>query len=215
MGGPWSGMFESVIAYGERPITEFLILLSGKEDIDALLKRIQFLDGSPEKPLSADELVNIIIEAPLGRKRKGKGKSNIKETEKEGGTVDIAILMKSAILFIEVKPEQFDRVVKSDNKYKEQIKRYFNFLKKPPHNKDKQNLSVVQCIINITKEAENRYLILMTDDQNMPDRQIRELIGPDEVVKVGWLPYSAFNELAGRHGYQINGEPSHIWIKKM
>lgn len=183
-----------VVAYGERPITEFIILLSKEWDIINLLSHAQFLDG---KQLNLEEgLENIFIEAPLG---------------KNTGNPDILYLFKTFCIFCEVKTAPYE---KGDvrERMEKQIPNYLKFLEEPKTKRDKPKPLVKKIIEKV--EDKERYLICMSDDTSFP-KALKDLInkqGADK-HKIGWLSYRYFKDIAEKNGYNIKGEPPHIWMQ--
>lgn len=179
-----------IVAYGERPITEFIILLSKESDIIKLLSHAEFPDG---KQLNLEEnLENIFIETPFGKRY---------------GCIDILYLFKTFCVFCEVKPRPYRKVRKG---MEEQITQYFKFLKTLKSGTDKP---LVKEIIKKVEDKE-RYLICMSNDKSLP-RSLRELINRQsgDEHKIGWLSYQYFKDIAEKKGYNIKGEGSHIWMQ--
>ncbi len=193
-------MNEKIIVYGERPITQFILSLSNREQVQNIINKIEYLKSAPTPVPDISKLKTIFIEAPL---RKGTGPDRT-------GTPDIVFEFENINLICEVKPASFEKTTNTRDDYADQIRRYHNFIKNPYYEGDKE---LVVRLTEIIKGNDN-YLILITDDDIAPKNDLLGIMAEHSFDKLGWLPYSTFREIANNYGFDIRGEHPHIWIEK-
>jgi len=191
-----SVMKSKIIAYGERPITEFVLSICSDEDLNELFNSIKFCkDNKPSEILSVKSLKNIYIEAPLKRGI---------------GTPDIIFQFENTNLVCEVKPRNFRETQKKVKTYEEQLKRYYEFIKNPSYLGGQE---LVKRLTKLIKGKEN-FLICVTDDAKFP-LELEKTMKKLQIIKIGWLPYSIFEKIAERRGFEImKKQVPHIWIEK-
>lgn len=184
-------MRTKLVVYGERPITEFIVLLSKEPDIVGLLGNIQFLDG---KQLDFKEpLDKVYLEAPLGKKI---------------GYIDMLFIFRSFCIFCEIKPECYENV---KGRLENQIPRYYDYVQTLESSSNA--VPLVRAVIKDI-EGKERYLVCMTKDIQFPT-SFKELINGQKGDKnrIGWLAYKHFKKIGDKYGFSINGEGSHIWME--
>lgn len=188
-------MESRIIAYGERPITEFVLSICSDEDLNKLFDNIEFYKDKPSETPSAESLKNIYVEAPL--------KGGI-------GTPDIIFQFEDTNLVCEVKPRSFRETQEKVKNYEGQLKRYYDFIKTPSYTGSRE---LVKRLTKSFKGKEN-FLICITDDDKFPSG-LKEMIEKRQIIKIGWLRYSILRNIAETHGFEIKEKQvPHMWIEK-
>jgi len=185
---------DRLIVYGERPITELSLIMMTDEDFGHLINGIELSDGGRIPFDGESQLLQVFVEAPLGR---------------QFGVVDILLIYDDFSVMCEVKPCAYDKAAK---RLETQIPRYVASLGKAVSDRQSGLVRLVQSTIS----KKRIYLIAITNDSAFPPklRDFLERLEHPCAMSLGWTSYTHLGGVLGREGFVIDGYSRNPWTRK-
>jgi hypothetical protein len=195
-------MARTMILYGERPVTEFVLLSLRYDEILEFARGVTLMNSEPLVLGEGPSLQNVYIEPPFGHDSVGNGYGN----------PDFLVVYNSFALVCEVKPRSHAQAARD---LRAELTRYHGFL----HGEISPRAADLVHEVHEMIQRRRSYVISITRDDRMPPSLIHQVRGidPRHLGCFGWASYSFFeNQVARMSGILERSRryPSHIWLRK-
>lgn len=182
------------IVYGERPITELSLAMMTVDDVGRLINGIELKDGGRIPLEKKDQLQQIFVEAPLGRRF---------------GVIDLLLTYNDFSIMCEIKPDSYDKV---SDRLDAQLPRYLASI---DHGASARQTRLVRRVHDAISKKKT-FLITVTKDSSFPPRlkEFYRRLQHTDAASLGWASYTHLSSVLEREGFVIEGTSPHIWARE-